>query len=473
MRISKLFNTETQIPLVIQTLANDASSADVLGDDVKQHLAAAKAYFDNPTAPPHDPDNAQYRGFALPILDAFSLITDPSSKKGKIANWQSGGAYNNPTAENLAWIIKIYAKKVAQSEKITSEDLSQIHDEIEYFSRAKATLRERGLKAKLGEYDTYDEFKAVIRPMIDKAKHEKSRAISDKIRAETTTLYNGPEGRIVVPHTTKASQFWGLGTKLCSFGYDDGENKFPMINKKSPCIIFVLKTSKLETDDPKIKSGKILITEGRIHSERDVTLPELPDYISDLHEAALKNSNKKIKEYIELFGTQTEKPFPMERELPKDRTFPDLNLSESERAIIEDLNPKTNYKELFSENPDLLTNKDCIIAIVSVDPWALTALPRDLKTDPDTTLTAIKQDGFMIHSVPEELFENLDFANGLLDIADETSDQYRIEILRHIHRIPAFFGHVTTDTSALRQRLDQFRSTSAPEPQSPAETEPA
>ena len=80
-----------------------------------------------------------------------------------------------------------------------------------------------------------------------------------------------------------------------------------------------------------------------------------------------------------------------------------------------------------------------------------------LKKDKYIVLTAAQQNGRAFRYADEILFEDTDFAAGLLDIAEQASGDNKREILQHIHKIPAFQGHITADVNALRDRLADYQ----------------
>lgn len=159
MRISKIFNLENQAPLVVKTLANDAGSVAALG--VADHLATAKAYFDDPQNPPTDPNHKEYRDFALPILDALAQTTDPT--------FQTNQNNTNPSSENFDWIMAVYAATALDNQTpIESDDLQKIREEILYLKSAQNALEKKQKPTNVHDYPTYAAFTDVIRPMMSK-----------------------------------------------------------------------------------------------------------------------------------------------------------------------------------------------------------------------------------------------------------------------------------------------------------------
>jgi len=121
------------------------------------------------------------------------------------------------------WIIRQYLTHSHNENPILAEDLYKIDDNIRYFNslRNSSVFKETGASPDLLSYKTYAAFEAMLAPHLQrKEETEAARktfnvaaSVKSSILAETTVLYDGPEGRVVVPHTSKASKYWGNNTK--------------------------------------------------------------------------------------------------------------------------------------------------------------------------------------------------------------------------------------------------------------------
>ena len=69
----------------------------------------------------------------------------------------------------------------------------------------------------------------------------------DKLMAETTVIYDGPEGKVVMPHTQESSIHWGAQTKWC-IAAEKSHNRFEHYNKSRTSLslaIVELRSTKL------------------------------------------------------------------------------------------------------------------------------------------------------------------------------------------------------------------------------------
>ena len=65
------------------------------------------------------------------------------------------------------------------------------------------------------------------------SKKENEQQIDDKIKLESSILYEGEEGRVVIPHTKDAAIFWGKQTRWC-VSAEGSANYFSHYNDKAP-----------------------------------------------------------------------------------------------------------------------------------------------------------------------------------------------------------------------------------------------
>lgn len=117
----------------------------------------------------------------------------------------------------------------------------------------------------------------------------------------------------------------------------------------------------------------------------------------------------------------------------------------------------------------LRKDKQIVLAAVTQYGFALKYADESLKKDKEFILDAVVKNGDVLRYIDQTLFHDTDFASHLLDIAANANIENRNKIIGHMHKIPAFFGHVTADIEALRARLDTY---SAQNPTSEREFEP-
>lgn len=98
----------------------------------------------------------------------------------------------------------------------------------------------------ISQYATAKQLAETILPHLALRDRKKSEEVLAAERAEaeknSLILYNGPEGRVVVPLTTEASQFWGKGTKWC-ISATKSDNLFPEYYRdgEHPILMFLPK----------------------------------------------------------------------------------------------------------------------------------------------------------------------------------------------------------------------------------------
>ena len=72
----------------------------------------------------------------------------------------------------------------------------------------------------------------------EKTNNELKRDEIARWKAQITTVYDGPDGKIYIPHSEEASRFLGRGTKWCT-AYTDIPTYFNTYNKQGPLYVLV------------------------------------------------------------------------------------------------------------------------------------------------------------------------------------------------------------------------------------------
>ncbi len=234
-------------PLILQQLAADATCADVFPAPVLEIIAAKKA----PT--PEELKTA---------VEAFLDRACPSRKD---------------CLPVVRWVCRQYLQHRHNGKPVLAEDLSKIGDNIRYFDGLKnsAAFREAKNKTDLTQYKTYAEFEATIDPFLKRQQQKQAVAAAFNMKpeeraaimAETTVLYAGPEGTVVVAHTIRASQHWGSNTKWCLAGQKTAAGAFPGYNKRSPVIMILPKG---------MPDKKVALVDHKLWNSEDHTVDGLP-----------------------------------------------------------------------------------------------------------------------------------------------------------------------------------------------------
>lgn len=126
---------------------------------------------------------------SLDILNKF-IETDPTGDKGTY----------------VQWIIRSYLNKGIRF----LEDLSRTKYAISLFNKFKNKLPQD--KRDINRIKSLPELEDLVTPFEEEptGKEDKKQEL-DKIYKETTIIYKGENGTILIPKTKQASCFWGRG----------------------------------------------------------------------------------------------------------------------------------------------------------------------------------------------------------------------------------------------------------------------
>ncbi|GEM_PF-6082557 len=165
------------------------------------------------------------------VFKGFSEMMDPTldRKAGKECKY-------------LHWVCKSFTQT-----PVLAEDMYKIRDRLQYFEQISKQLEKDGQPNQIKNVEGFDHLAEIMRPYeaakMQKDAEREGRRMSkeDKTRLgnESTVLYDGPEGKIVIPHTKWASQFWGNQTKWCISAREEKDNMFKTYNVDDPIIIYL------------------------------------------------------------------------------------------------------------------------------------------------------------------------------------------------------------------------------------------
>jgi hypothetical protein len=428
--------------------------------------------------------------FGWPLISALLSVCDPThDTKNKFS----------------LWILKIYAEKLDNHQPFKSEDLYKIRDQLRYFETASAhiiknaprlpdgTINNRA--ADITFYKNYEQFSTLIDPLMI-AQHTKreKHGLSAEIRAETTFLYEGPAGAIVVPHTMRASQFWGQGTTWCIAAREAEENAFEDYNKKGPILIFIPRVpDAMRTQFPKYRSFRFAVVNNEIYDELDNSKNVPRDPLKPLLAESCAPTNPDtsyLLQYTQCLNPEDLKPkaeTPLQPEESRPKEPQTNQFTPAEQDIL--LQLKTgfrilkNYHDLCERHDfmlaavqqdgraleyasaDLRADREIVLAAVQENGYALEYASADLRADREIVLAAVQQDGYVLQYVSDDLradrdivlaavqqkgrvllvinkkfFSDPEFTLKVLEIARDTNTHNKEEILKYLHRFEAFFG---------------------------------
>ena len=107
---------------------------------------------------------------------------------------------------------------------LAHEDVYKLTPALAAFHRHKRRLPLA--QRDINQHRDYRKFMDLLDPYAEvPTARESRREEKDKILAEVRTVYDGPEGRILVPETEAASCFLGQGTRWCTAAREDNAYK--------------------------------------------------------------------------------------------------------------------------------------------------------------------------------------------------------------------------------------------------------
>lgn len=183
---------------------------------------------------------------------------------------------------------------------IPAVDLHKMAENLAYFDgvRNSPPFKQSGASPDLMSYKTYADFEAVLAPFLERRKERDAKAhtlygLNDEqkkqVLAETTILYDGPDGCVVVPHTTAASQFWGVHAQWCVSGRTMADEYFPRYNAESPIVMLLPKGQ---------EANKVALVDHLIYASVDAVLLELTSPHAELFENCLTSLPDGVREDI-------------------------------------------------------------------------------------------------------------------------------------------------------------------------------
>lgn len=131
----------------------------------------------------------------------------------------------------LSWICKVVIE-----ENIKPEDVYKIRDNLKTFMSIQDDIPKD--KRDINQLLTAGDLDALVAPY--QVKFKENKTIRQQINEETTFLYNGKLGKILIPKTMRSAQFWGQGTKWCISAEEEKDNAFESYNKDGPIVIIIL-----------------------------------------------------------------------------------------------------------------------------------------------------------------------------------------------------------------------------------------
>lgn len=385
----------------------NANIASVLGAEAAESLVRHR----NAQADEHD---------YVTICAAFFAKTYPVSAAKE----------RNP--DIMGWITDRYLNDTHNGKQILLEDLYKIGDQVQYFSGLKAS-RKLPANDNLVNYASLQVLSVRLAPFeAQRAKKAQERLerhmppeIRARIRAETTILYSGKAGEIVLPHTPFSSQYWGNHTKWCVSGKDYAESHFPTYNKKSPVIMLLPK----EGEKMALVDRKFWSADDESHEAPSAEVARLWDEAAR-HDASLMTELARYRPLgAEVLSPESD-PRPALPELTKEEqgwvakiveAIRDSNSSfRLPRAIAQNTSVmlhavSQNGEALRFAAPELLADKKIALTAVRQNGLALYFVAPKFGADKEVVLEAVMQAGDSIHFAAPELKQEGALSNYVLE----------------------------------------------------------
>ena len=136
----------------------------------------------------------------------------------------------------LGWMCRMIL-----SDNPRAQDIYKIGKDLELFRQHRKKLP--AAQQSIDRFTSIKDLDVAMRPFfgIDgRSGHEKNNDARKKAVAESRILYDGPAGRIVIPLTTGASQFWGMQSRWC-ISAETSDNYFDRYNAQGPILMLLPK----------------------------------------------------------------------------------------------------------------------------------------------------------------------------------------------------------------------------------------
>jgi len=323
-----------------------------------------------------------------PVMEDFLDIACPSAKsKPPIAQWVFKQYLSHRETSGRRLLRR------QKSRPMKASDLHNIGENITYFDNLKGSkaFKESGAKPDLMQYKTYAAFAEMLAPYRARKEENKSLAMAfsmspkekARLMAETTVLYDGPEGKVVVAHSPEASKYWGNNTKWCvagsafrmpkagrrilglnmrlpHFNIANAGITFPTHNKRSPIIVLIPKGRQ---DD------KVGLIEKVYYTATDDWHRTLPQSHQSLMQACLASLSENARKGIEAW-------------MPGNNSAP-AGSSQTDPALQEKVKQELNNVKVQYKKPDaaLWGDRDFVRAAVRQDSTAIYYAARKLRRD--------------------------------------------------------------------------------------------
>lgn len=357
------------------------------------------------------------------------------------------------------WVIRQYLTHLHNGKPVLAEDLYKIREDLAYFEALKNSGVLREASHDLQAY-TLQSLRETIEPYrqkkVEREAAQTLRRMTPEEKAglfaETTIVYDGPEGKVVIPHTPKASIHWGSNTKWCISGKEYAEKHFPSYNAKSPCIFLIPAGG---------DSDKIALVDYTFYNAQDKIVETLPGAHEQLWQACLENLPPQAQQSLSAWLPGNG---PSEEEERQARPpLPD-NIPPQWREALE-YAQRCDWDKIA---PGLLRSREFILAAIVKNNWVLNHAAPELRADGAFVVSVVAQDIWVLQSVLPELKEDPWFIQSCLgavvNLAFNTAslETLKIHVPDERTLLAIRIGHLEKflaagETGKARKLLHQFR----------------
>ena len=138
----------------------------------------------------------------------------------------------DPTSNKryLQWLLVQFTKG-----SLLREDIYKAADDLAVFDKHKKQLKVRDIN----QIESPQALYRIVETYIEKPTgKEIKRSQKDKIWQDIETVYDGPDGKILIPKTEAASCYLGQGTRWCTAA-TKAHNEFEAYNKDGPLLVII------------------------------------------------------------------------------------------------------------------------------------------------------------------------------------------------------------------------------------------
>lgn len=336
-----------------EAFRNRLKGRPVTEEDLEEYKKDSEEYKE--ASKKHEEYKADLDKYIGPIFSFILQVANPSPKNA---------TYTKLIVDELMKRARKFNHKTQDFDPIIAEDVYKMRVVFKEFENFSENLKGDGKSTNITDYKTYRKLEETVRPYTQSRakRQEKAVKITDHIRSTSVVLHDGPAGKIVIPQSAEAAQFWGQNTTWCisATKSDNAFDRYP----DHPIFIFIPKiTREMKKTYPDYSSFKFCITAQSLIEEEnekflelkdeldeDVEFDQIPDHIKKLYEEAIASLPPEQANYLSLLGWEAEREYDIKIERFVDSNAWDSVLQEFKTQIdYIGQNPEKNFINAWSK----------------------------------------------------------------------------------------------------------------------------